>query len=256
MKDLRARLRNRETVLGCFLNLGSPLTAEVVGLAGFDWVLIDLEHGAGREGDLLGQLQALEHTPAAPVVRVESHERQRAHRVLDLGACGVMFPRVNTAAEAATVVAAMRYPREGVRGVAQMIRATQFGADFAEYQRQAAERLVCIAQIETPEAVENVEAIAAVEGVDVLFIGPSDLSMSMGIFGQLDHPDFLAALRRTAEAAARHGRTAGVLLREPGEMGKYRALGYRFLACGSDGGLLARAARNLAQALRNRAAQA
>ena len=133
MKGLKKRLRQGETLNGCWLNLGSALTAEIVGLAGFDWVLIDLEHGAGNEGDVLHQLQALEHTPTAPVIRVESHARQRIHRVLDMGAEGIMCPRINNLNEARETVSALRYPPEGGRGVAKMVRATGFGKDFTAY---------------------------------------------------------------------------------------------------------------------------
>ena len=133
MKHLKNRIRQGETLLGCWLNLGSSLTTELVGRAGFDWVLIDLEHGPGSEKDILYQLQALEHTPAAAVVRVESCERQRSHRVLDLGAEGVMFPRIKTVEEARLAARAMRYQPAGLRGVARMVRATGFGSDFQEY---------------------------------------------------------------------------------------------------------------------------
>src|SRR5690554_4091895 len=124
MENLKSRIINGETVNGCWLNLGSPLTAEIVGMAGFDWVLIDLEHGSGSEKDLLHQLQALQHTPATPIVRVESAERQRIHRALDMGAAGVMCPRVHHVEEATAVARALRYPPSGVRGVAKMVRAT------------------------------------------------------------------------------------------------------------------------------------
>ncbi|MBD3288811.1 2-dehydro-3-deoxyglucarate aldolase, partial [candidate division KSB1 bacterium] len=120
MKNLKQRIRRGETVLGCWLNLGSSLAAEMVGLAGFDWVLIDLEHGAGTEKDVLYQLQALEHGTAAPIIRVEGFERQRIHRVLDYGAEGIMCPRIKTAAEAKQAVGAIRYTPEGLRGVAKM----------------------------------------------------------------------------------------------------------------------------------------
>jgi 4-hydroxy-2-oxoheptanedioate aldolase len=248
-KNVRGRLRGGETLLGCFLNLGSPLTAEMVGRAGFDFVVIDIEHGSGTEADVLHQLQALESTGAAAVIRVESHERQRAHRVLDLGAHGIMFPRVNTGAEARACVAALRYPPHGVRGVASMNRACQFGAGFRSYVESSQDVLLGVLQIETAEAVANVAEIAAVEGADVLFIGPLDLSMSLGILGQFDHPKFQAALEQTAEAARRHGKATGVLMPKPEDFERYYGLGFRFLACGSDGALVNNAARTLAQSL-------
>mgnify|MGYP005851171553 CR=1 FL=1 len=249
MKNLREKLSNGETVLGCFLNLGSPLTAEMVGKAGFDFVVIDIEHGSGTEANILHQLQALEHTGAAAVIRVESHERQRSHRVLDLGAHGIMFPRVNTAAEARACVAALRYPPLGVRGVASMNRACEFGLSFRNYVESSKDVLLGVLQIETAEAVENVEEIAAVDGANVLFIGPLDLSMSLGILGQFDHPKFGEALERTAAAARQHGKSTGVLMPKPDDFERFYKLGFRFLASGSDGAMVNNAARSLAQTL-------
>jgi 2-keto-3-deoxy-L-rhamnonate aldolase RhmA len=249
MKDFKARVSAGEVLFGCFLNLGSSLTAEIVGSAGFDWVLLDLEHGAGGERELLFQLQALEHTGAAAVVRVESGAKQRIHRVLDLGAHGVMIPRVDTADEAEMAVAGLRYPPDGVRGVATMNRACGFGANAKTYMSTANQALLGIVQIESEESLRNIDAIAATDGADVLFVGPSDLTYGMGIPGQVDHPRFRAALDQVAAAAARAGKVAGCLLLKREEAQDYVDLGYSFLCCSSDGGLLAAAARDLASTL-------
>lgn len=253
MKNLKARVRSGETVFGCFLSIGSSITAEIMGLAGYDWALIDLEHGAGGEREALSQMQALEATPAAAVVRVESGVRQRAHRVLDLGACGIMFPRIDTAEQAREAVAAMRYPPEGVRGVAFSNRACSFGSSFKPYMQASLNSLLCIVQIETPEAVANVDAIAAVDGVDVLFIGPSDLSHSLGILGQFDDPRYIDAVDKTGEAGKRHGKATGILLPKPDDLEFYRERGFTFLASGSDGVLLNNAARALVTKLKGSA---
>ena len=250
MKPLRSRVLNGETLLGCFLNLGSSLTAEIVGQAGFDWVLIDLEHGSGFESHLLHQLQALEHTPAAAVVRVESHERQRFHRVLDLGAHGIMAPRVDNASQAAATADALCYPPTGVRGIARMNRANGFGGLVDSYSLYAADNLLGIVQIESESSLRNIDAIAAVDGVDVLFIGPADLSQSLGISGNLDHPRFQEAVHTTVEAALNHGKAAGMLLKQPSDLPHYHRLGYRFLACGSDGSLIYQGAQSVARSLR------
>jgi len=252
MKNLRARVLDGDTLLGCFLNLGSPLTAEMVGQAGFDFVVIDLEHGSGSEANVLGQLQALEHTGARSVIRVEGHARQRSHRVLDLGAHGIMFPRVNTAAEAGACIAALRYPPAGVRGVASMNRAAGFGVTFRDYFETHKDTLLGVVQIETVEAVENVDEIAAVDGADVLFIGPLDLSASLGILGQFDHPDFNAALDRTAAAARRHGKATGILIPNAAIFDRFHGLGFRFIASGSDGAMVNNAARELATTLQEK----
>jgi 2-keto-3-deoxy-L-rhamnonate aldolase RhmA len=250
MKSIRKRVRAGETLLGCFLNLGSSVSAEIVGLAEFDWVLIDLEHGAGFEKDVLFQLQALEHTSAAAVIRVEGLERQRFHRMLDLGAHGIMVPRIDNADEARAAVAAMRYQPVGVRGVAQINRACGFGNDFKNYFASANDSLLTVIQIETEESLRNLDAIAATDGVDVLFVGPTDLSQSLGIFGQLDHPKFMDAVKAVGEAARRFDKAAGTLLKSQEDFRKYWEFGYRFIACGSDGGLLNTSARRLATDLK------
>lgn len=249
MKGLKKRLQAGETLIGCWLNLGSSVTAEIVGLAGFDWVLLDLEHGAGEPKDLLHQLQALEHTGAAPVVRVESVAKQRIHRVLDVGAEGVMCPQIKTVEDAKAAIMGIHYPPLGHRGVAKMVRATGFGKHFNQYVQQTQENLVGVIQIETREAVEKVEEIAALDGVDVLFIGPADLSMSLGIFGQLDHPTFTAALDRIVSAAKSAGKAIGILLFDPGEFEKYQAMGIQLIACGSDATFVANGASELVKNL-------
>ncbi len=247
---VKERLGAGESVLGCFLSMGSALTAEMMGNAGYDWALIDLEHGAGDERDALSQLQALAGTPAAAIVRVESNARQRAHRVLDLGAHGVMFPRIDNQDQARAAVAAMRYPPDGVRGVAFSNRACAYGSNLQPYLEASSRALLTVVQIETREAVENVDAIAAVPGVDVLFIGPSDLSHSYGILGRFQEPAFTSAIARTVEAAAKHGKSLGILLPKPDDLDHYRELGFRFIASGSDAVLLNQAARALVQSLR------
>ncbi|HSI75681.1 MAG TPA: aldolase/citrate lyase family protein [Lunatimonas sp.] len=249
MKGLKKRLAAGETLSGCWLNLGSPLTAEIVGLAGFDWVLLDLEHGAGEPKDLLHQLQALSNTAAAPVVRVESVAKQRIHRVLDVGAEGVMCPQIKTVEDAITAVKGMHYPPFGHRGVAKMVRATGFGKNFDSYVANTQADIVGIIQIETVEALENVETIAEIDGVDVLFIGPADLTMSLGIFGQLDHPLFIKALDRIIAAAKKAGKATGILIFDPKDFESYQAMGIQLIACGSDATFVANGAAELAKKL-------
>ncbi|MHC4564631.1 MAG: HpcH/HpaI aldolase family protein [Planctomycetota bacterium] len=250
MKNIKERIYNGETLLGCWLNLGSPLTSEIVGMAGFDWVLIDLEHGAGYEGQVLHQLQALEHTPAASIVRVESYQRQRFHRVLDLGAEGIMCPRIYTQADAEQAVKGIRYQPEGARGMAKMIRAAQFGADFESYLADQKKNLVCIVQIETAEILDSLDSVAATDGVDVLFVGPTDLSLALGVYGQPDHPKFAEAIKATADAAAKEGKAAGILLKDPDEFKRYYDFGFRFIACCSDGVFVQNGASKTAETLR------
>ena len=234
--DFRKRVLAREWLMGTFLNLGSPMTVEIAGLAGFDWLLIDHEHGPGGQDTLLHQLHAASATPAFPVVRIAMNETPRFKRVLDMGALGVMVPWVSTADEARAAVSAMRYPPHGIRGVAKFNRGAGFGGDFEEYYAHSHERLVTVLQIETTEAIKNIEAIAAVDGADVLFVGPTDLSYNMGIRDQLESAQFMDTLRKVSDAAKKHGKAAGILVHNNALIPKVRELGYSFTALGSDGG--------------------
>lgn len=249
MKGLKKRLKSGEALNGCWLSLGNSVTAEIVGLSGYDWVLLDLEHGTGSEKDILHQLQALEHTPAAPIIRVESIQRQRIHRVLDLGAEGIMCPRVNNAGEARSVAAGLHYPPHGERGVAMKIRATGYGENFADYYRDAKENILGIVQIETREVLDHLDEIAATEDIDVLFIGPADLTMSLGIFGQFDHPLFRDALKATVNAAHKAGKATGILTFNPNDYEKYYDAGIRMIACGGDASFVANGAIDTAKKL-------
>lgn len=248
--DFRRRVLAREWLTGTFLNLGSPMTVEIAGLAGFDWILIDHEHGPGGEDTLLHQLHAAAATPAFPVVRIAQNETPRFKRVLDMGALGVMVPYVSTAAETQAAVSAMRYPPHGVRGVAKFNRGAGFGGDFEEYYLHSHERLLTVIQIETLEAIRNIDAIAAVDGADVLFVGPTDLSYNMGIRDQLESETFVAVLKQVADAARRHGKAAGILVHNPALVPRLRELGYTFTALGSDGGAVRAGLLGLVAALK------
>jgi 4-hydroxy-2-oxoheptanedioate aldolase len=247
---LRARTLAGETLIGTFLNLGSPVTAEMCGRAGFDWLLIDLEHGAGNEAGLLAELQAGGSTDAVPLVRVEQGERMRIARALDLGAPGIMVPRVESAEFAAEMVAYMRYPPAGMRGAALMTRGARYGGVTHDGLGGVTDLLVGIMQIESPRAVAAAPAIAAVDGVDVLFVGPTDLSHAMGIPGRVDEPAFHEAIAAVGRAARDACKAAGVLLWNPGQYQRYADLGYTFLAIGSDGAFVSAGAAMALDAMR------
>ncbi len=249
---LRQRLASGETLIGTFLNLGSAVSAEICGSAGFDWALVDLEHGSGGEPELLAQLQALASTATSGLVRVESHERSRIGHALDAGAAGVMAPRVDDADQARRVVAASRYPPAGTRGVALMNRAAGFGSRVGA-MTDADGLVLVVAQIESPHGVAAARAIASVDGVDVLFVGPSDLSHALGCFGRLDDPAYAGALRAVVDACDAQGKAAGVLAASPEDAERYLAEGYRFVGVSGDGGFLARGAGAAASELRRRA---
>ncbi len=239
MKYIRERVLSGEPMFGTWCNLGSHITAEMAGLSGVDWVLLDLEHGSGDYDALVHQLQAIEGTPAAPIVRIAWNEPYRFKRVLDLGASGIMVPWVNSAGEAKMVAESMRYPPQGTRGVAKTIRATKFGAEFDDYFAGANDGLLTVTQIERVEGVKNAEEIAAIDGVDVLFIGPMDLTTGMGIQGQFDHPDFREALATVVKACRKHGKSAGYLLSNRDELEERLSEGFTFIANGADGGMVA-----------------
>jgi 4-hydroxy-2-oxoheptanedioate aldolase len=250
MKNRWSGLEQGETLMGSFVSTGYPVNTELMGLAGFDFLIIDLEHGISSERDILHQLYALQNTPAIPVVRVESHEKERVHRLLDLGVQGIMFPRVDNADQARECVAAMRYPPDGVRGVATIVRAAGYGTHYNDYRVESKVNLLPIIQIESAEAVKNVDKIAAVEGIGVLFVGPMDLSTSLGIFRQYDHPLFIEALNKTLSAAKKHNRVVGILLPGVDTTRHYRDMGFRFITAGTDVLLLKTAAAQLVKELR------
>jgi 4-hydroxy-2-oxoheptanedioate aldolase len=246
----RKRVLSHDWVTGTFLTLGSSVTTEIAGSAGFDWILIDHEHGPGGEETLLHQLQAAAATPAVPIVRIAANEAPRFKRVLDAGAQGVMVPYVNTEAEGRAAVAAMRYPPRGTRGVAKVLRASGYGQDFEDYYLHAHDWIVLVAQIETPEAVDHARAIAAVDGVDVLFVGPTDLTYNLGIRDQFDNPAYIDAQKRVVAAAKGAGKAAGILINNPALVERSRDLGFTFVALGSDGGTVASGIRQIASTLR------
>ncbi len=249
MKTLKKRVMSGEILAGTWLNLGSSITAEMAGRAGFDWVLIDQEHGIGDQETLLHQLQALESSKSAAIVRIAWNEAPRFKRALDLGASGIMIPYVNTAEEARAAVASMRYPPQGVRGAAKFHRAAGYSIDFDTYFAEANDQLLTVVQIETASAVENVEKIAAVEGVDVLFVGPLDLSVSMGIPQQVDHPDFRSAIKRVVKASREAGKSAGILIPSSERLALTVSDGFTFIAVGSDGGIVAGGMRDISASL-------
>jgi 2-keto-3-deoxy-L-rhamnonate aldolase RhmA len=248
----RARIRDGESMLGGFANLGSALTAELLGRAGYDWVILDLEHGLLSETTLLSSLHAVEANGATPVVRVEEGTRLRIGRVLDLGARALMVPRVDSAEDAARVVGYTRYPPTGARGVALPTRFGGYGTLSHADVGQAHEDICLMIQVESEQAVDAAPETAAIDGVDVLFVGPTDLSHSLGIPGDIGHPRYRNAIERIGRAAADHGKQAGVLVWSLDDMPAYVDAGYRVIAAGSDGGFVATSARALVKDFRTR----
>jgi 2-keto-3-deoxy-L-rhamnonate aldolase RhmA len=244
MTTLLERVRAGTPTRGTFLNLGSTLAAEACALGGFDWLLVDLEHGAGGEEALVGQILAGAAHGVPVLVRTESAERIRAGHVLDLGVYGVMFPRLDTPEEVSDAIRHLSYPPHGDRGIAGFNRAREFGSDGRSAQ-EVNGSILSVVQIETLSALNNVEKIATIPGVDVLFVGPSDLSASLGIPGQFEAPQFLDALTRILEACRATNVAAGIMQADPDPARAewLVSIGFSFNAVGSDSSLLLSAAR-------------
>jgi len=244
MHFIKEQVLSGRFMAGAWCNLASSLTTEMAARAGFDWILIDQEHGPGDSLSLLGQIQAVGTYPSAPIVRIAWNEMPRFKQALDLGAAGIMIPYIETADDAARAVSYLRYPPQGVRGVASSPRATGFGTNFDDYFAAANRKLLTVTQIETARAVQNAPQIAAVDGVDVLFVGPMDLSLSVGLPGRFEDPEYRAILAKVAATARDAGKAAGILLPSVQLLEMVYEMGYRFVAAGSDGGLVMQGMKN------------
>lgn len=235
--------------VGTWVMSASPIVAEAVGQAGFDWAVLDMEHAPADLMDVLHMLQALGSTRMVPVVRVPSGNPVTVKRVLDAGATTLMFPLVQSAEDARRAVAATRFPPAGVRGMSTMSRASRYGT-LPNFQKQADGSMGVIVEIETPAAIAQLEAIADVPGVDALFIGPADLSAAMGHGGDTAHPAVLDLMAQAAQRARALGKPIGAIGATPELVAQYRAAGFGFVAIGSDIGLLMRGAHAVVQSLR------
>lgn len=231
-------------LLGIWNTIPGPVVAELLATAGYDWVLLDTEHSLTDIPDLMGMLQAVAPYPGSAVVRVAGQDPVLMKRVLDMGAQTVMVPYVQSAEEAQAIVGAMRYAPRGFRGVSGMTRASRFGA-VADYVARAEAELCLIVQVETAEAVGRIGEIAAVDGVDAIFIGPSDLAASMGLPGQAGHPQVLAMIERAVKAIVAAGKPAGILTGDPAFARQCIGWGTRFTAVGIDMSILAAGVRAL-----------
>ena len=253
-KSPKSALMSGARQAACWINLFSPLAAEIVAQAGYDSVMIDCEHGPGSVMDVIAVMQALQGSGCAPLVRVPSNDMDWIKRILDAGAQGIMVPSVNSRAEAEAAVAACKYPPQGKRGMAAtIVRASGYGADWRAYAKSANDEILVICQIESGAAVAAVEEIAAVEGVDMLFIGPFDLSASVGHLGEPDHPEVLEMIEQVEAAAKSAGKLLGSI---PSEARPSRDLfqkGYGLVVADCDVVLLREAASAGASALRNAA---
>lgn len=244
----RDRLAETDRPLaGMWVCSGSPLMAEICAGSGLDWLMIDAEHSPLGLESIQLQLQAAAAYPITPVVRVPSNDTVLIKQYLDLGAQNLIVPMVNTADEAAAAVAASLYPPAGVRGVGSALARGARWNRVDNYLQRAHELVSITVQIETAEAVANAEAIVATEGIGALFIGPSDLAASMGVIGQQEHPDVVAAVERTISAATTAGVPVGVNAFNPAVADRYLDHGANFVLVGADVAIVARASEGYAK---------
>lgn len=250
MTAFKDRLAEGKPLLGLWQALANNYTADVCARAGYDWLLFDGEHSPNTAQTLLGQLQAVTPFPVEAIARVPAGDPVIIKQYLDIGFTTLLVPMVDSAKQAAGVVAACRYPPHGIRGVASATaRATGFGADPA-YLREVAQRITVIVQIESRAALENIDAIAATDGVDALFIGPADLAASLGHLGDPGHDEVQEAIDHAKARIDAAGKPAGIFALSPEDARRRAADGFRFISIGTDIGLLARGASALLSSVR------
>ena len=232
---LKKAFRNHEQTYGTWLSLAHPLIPEILAAAGFDWMVVDMEHSSIGLSELLPMIISIEASGSIPLVRVGENNPNLIKRVMDAGAYGVIVPNVNRREEAIAAVNAVKYPPEGTRGVG-LYRAHKFGREFEEYKRWLTEESVVIVQIEHIDAVNNIDDILTARGVDAFIIGPYDLSGSLGKPGVFDDPEVDAALEKALAASKRYQIPAGFhsVSSDPAEAAKRREQGYKFLAFSLD----------------------
>ena len=231
---------------GMWVCSGSPLIAELCAGAGLDWLLGDAEHSPNGLESILAQLQAIHGYPVTTMVRPPVNDTVLIKQYLDLGVQNLLIPMVHSVAEAEAAVAATRYPPEGVRGVGSALARAARWNRVPDYLAHASDTISVTVQIESAAAVEAVEDILKVDGVDAIFVGPSDLAASMGVLGQQEHPEVRAAVEQCLEAAKRDGKPAGVNAFNPDTARHYLDAGASFILVGADVALLARGSETLA----------
>ncbi|AZF42570.1 2-dehydro-3-deoxyglucarate aldolase [Pseudomonas sp. R1-43-08] len=256
VNPIKHSLKSAKSTVGCWLTLASPAVAELIAHCGFDWLVIDAEHGPSDTQDIAAQLRAIDAAAfngarAVGAVRVTANDPSMVKRAMDCGAQTIIFPNINTAADAKAAVASMLFPlpdQPGIRGVAGMVRAGSYGLD-SDYVKSANSQACAIVLIESVEGVKNVDAIAEVEGVDCLFIGTADLSASMGYLGQTGHADVKAAVEKVLAAARKQSKAVGIFATSVEEARQYREKGVTFIALHSDTGWLTKGATDALDAL-------
>ncbi|MFH0964013.1 MAG: aldolase/citrate lyase family protein [Planctomycetota bacterium] len=249
---LKEKLKRNEFNFGGWIQIGHPSIAEMMADAGFEWLCIDTEHGAIDLETCVGMMQAMRGTACVPLVRLPMNNPLWIRRVLDAGAAGIIVPLVNSAEEAALAVQYAKYPPMGIRGIG-IARAHGYGPAFRDYVEQANDYTIVIAQIEHIRAVENIEAILDTEGIDGVFVGPYDLTGSMGLLGQLSHPKVVEALEHVVAVCRTRNKPAGthVVAVDPDEIPLRRKQGFTMIALSLDGLMLLAGCKKMIEAARS-----
>ncbi|KIN70487.1 2-dehydro-3-deoxyglucarate aldolase [Sulfitobacter noctilucae] len=237
-------LAAQQKQLGLWISLSSPFVAEVTAHAGFDWALIDMEHAPNEYFSVLGQLQAFAASGTTAIVRPEWNDPVMVKRLLDLGAPGLLFPMIQSVEEAEQAVAATRYPPRGIRGVSGAMRGNKFGR-MTDYVARVEQETTVILQLETQAAIEQADAIAAVDGVSGVFFGPADIAADMGKVGQAMDAEVWELIRATVKRLSDKGVATGTLVLDPDFAAELLNDGFTFVACGTDASLLAKATDSL-----------
>jgi 2-dehydro-3-deoxyglucarate aldolase len=249
MNRFKQTLSQGQRLIGGWHMSGSAVVAEAMGHVGYDFVVLDMEHGPNPIHGVGDLLRALDAAQCMPVVRMAGHDEVQTKQALDLGARNLYFPMVQDAAQARAIASSCYYPPKGSRGFARMLRASSYTAQ-ADYFSTINDDLMVIAQLETPQALANLEAIAAVEGINGLFVGPGDLAVTMGLSGQVTHPDVLAQLERVGHFCRANQIPLGTVLPNPELANWAFDCGYQFVSMASDLGLMVGAMRSGIQQLK------
>jgi len=244
-------LRGARVQIGLWHGLSHPYVTELLAGTGFDWICIDAEHSPNDPRNLLAQLQAIAPYPVQPVVRTVSDDVTLLKQYLDIGAQTLLIPMVETAEQAARVVAATRYPPKGIRGVGSALARASRWNQVPEYLQRCEEQICVLVQVESVTGLRNLTSIANTEGIDGVFFGPSDLAASMGLLGRSSDPKVQQAIADGIGTVRHAGKAAGVLTVDPAAVRKYLDAGATFVAVGLDTGLLVRAATDLADQFRD-----
>jgi 2-dehydro-3-deoxyglucarate aldolase len=241
---LKQKLRAGELTYGTFITSGSPNIVDMLCNFDFDWLAFDMEHSPISIETVSHMIQVLNGSKITPLVRVGHASQENVKLVLDSGAHGIFAPPVNSRADAERAVSLSKYPPRGTRG-AGLRKATNYGLDAAEYFARANDETVVIVQMETQEAIDNLDEILGVEGVDVAFVGMNDLSMSLGLFAERSHPRLQEALTKVVKACATHDKTPGIIVSSGAEAKKATNEGFRFISLSTDMSIMVNAVKDL-----------